>query len=416
MSKRQRSDSPPSSSIIQVGPVEGVPSITFVCFNVNGIKSKLVPGTKELWLPSWLEKKSLTADFLLLQEIRCGDLAVARSLITATKFRREISLEAGNKGHAGVGIFARVPSATVALPPPPPPPPVVHARNGLPNYTSLGGLPLADPGRLNTIWIGAPYNVILLNVYAPNSGVDEITEKPTNQAKREMWDDCFLKYVTSLLKDGIVVEQAAQEGGGGGGGAGGGAGSSISTGGGAGAGGGGGGGSSHGDSRQLPDFSRFIGRLLILGDLNVLPETADIRIAPNNRSRIYAGMHEFERANFKRLLSTTNLTDVWRHYNPLEGEGEGSEGFTFADDRCQGRFDYALASPSILPLLGPLTIDRTIPKGDHFPLTLTLRARETPPPPIVLSSSVTVAAVAVDDGDDDDDDDDADTIPEVVVT
>jgi exonuclease III len=393
-SKRPRSDSSPSSTV----PAED--AITFACFNVNGIKSKLVStgkNMKPLWLSEWLKRTAVTADFLLLQEIRCGDVFVIRGLLSDASFPRQISLEIGSGGHAGVGIFAPQQSATT--------PTVVHARSGLPRYKHLG---LDDPGRLNTMWIGAPYNIIVLNVYAPNSGLDERTKKPTNEVKRQMWDDCFREYVTLLLNDGIIVEKA--EGGGGGG-----AGSTSASGGAA-------GGGSGDSSSLLPDYTLFIGRMLILGDMNVIPkiaetvpETADIYIAPTSSSRLYAGMHDFERRNFKRLLDTTLLTDVWRHHNPLASR----EGFTYADDRCQGRFDYALASPSILPLLGPLTIDRDRETKDHYPFTITLRA--TPPLPIVLlASSMAVVAAAPDDGDGDGDDadtnyDDADTVVEEVV-
>jgi hypothetical protein len=159
------------------------------------------------------------------------------------------------------------------------------------------------------------------------------------QPRREAWDTAFLRLAQELLHDGGAAHFG--KGGGGGGGAG------------------------------AVDFSRTVGRLLVMGDMNVLPTAKDVE------SKVtIAGMNPFERANFARLLAQTGLVDVWRKANPDGGKA----GFTFVDDRCAGRFDYVLASPAVEPQLGRMEVydwrakgDASFPRGDHLPFFIALR-------------------------------------------
>jgi exodeoxyribonuclease-3 len=55
---------------------------------------------------------------------------------------------------------------------------------------------------------------------------------------------------------------------------------------------------------------------IVVGDLNVAPQAVDLFNPTGNKKS--AGFTQLERENFARLIKNAELTDVWRHFNPVK--------------------------------------------------------------------------------------------------
>ncbi len=112
--------------------------------------------------------------------------------------------------------------------------------------------------------------------------------------------------------------------------------------------------------------------LIILGDMNVANEDIDV-YGPTKLTK-HAGFTSEERKNFKYLLDSVDLIDIWRNKHPLKTE------YTFFDYRSRARIrnagwriDYALISSKIYPLINSCIILSNIIGSDHIPLELKLQ-------------------------------------------
>ncbi|MCB1668469.1 MAG: exodeoxyribonuclease III [Porticoccaceae bacterium] len=126
-------------------------------------------------------------------------------------------------------------------------------------------------------------------------------------------------------------------------------------------------------------------QLLIMGDMNIAPQDADIGIGLDNMKRwLRTGKCCFlpeEREWFQGLISW-GLTDTFRHFNP-----ENRQDFSWFDYRSRGfeqdprrglRIDLLLASDSLLEKASDSGIDyeiRAMDKpSDHCPVWLDIKA------------------------------------------
>jgi exonuclease III len=171
---------------------------------------------------------------------------------------------------------------------------------------SLAGEDFAT--RLVTAWLGPPLNIVLVNVYAPNSG-----DGYKKAARRAVWDDAFLGYCRALLRDGgaglawpSAVPPAF---------------------------------AAAAPAPPAVDFARFAGRVIAIGDFNVTPDIGlDAAPSPAPGDEHIAGMSPAERAGFARLLREAPLHDAWRERNP------GARGATWFSDTFHGTRSLAARS------------------------------------------------------------------------
>lgn len=334
-----------------------------LCLNVNSLLAR----AKARDFPAFLRRSRPT--LFLAQEVKSGDFAAVDAAFANTGLQmatlpragasRSLTPAAGATSRAVHGVITMRSTQGDAPGAPPRIPPPLRSRADLPPSLLAAALAGASPAdrealaaakerfatRVVTTWCGAPLCLVLVNVYAPNSG-DAFEKLP----RRRVWDAAFHAYVRALLADGgRGLEWPAAAG-----------------------------------SAFLPAPEKavdaleagcsFAGRVVVMGDLNVIPTERDIVMPLGAR---VAGCSEEERANFQQLLAL-GLHDVWR-------ERSGPQAFTptFLAPNWRGRgvlaarFDAALVSSALLPLVrGAGMLVEGAPRGDHLPLFLDLQLPE----------------------------------------
>ena len=164
-------------------------------------------------------------------------------------------------------------------------------------------------------------NVFLVASYHPNSGkggVNPQTKLPANLPNRSIFDLGFEKYVIELKKTNKEV--------------------------------------------------------VVVGDLNVAPQGCDLYNPKGNKKT--AGFTQEERDNFARLLVNAEMSDIWRHFNPVEKPEETlAENGHYSywsvrrgDARSTNkgwRVDLALISNSILDSVSQPFMRREFRGSDH---------------------------------------------------
>lgn len=322
------------------GPRAG--TLRLLSFNVNGLRARQDDAAFLDYLLAESSGEPEGSTLLLLQELKVPDL---KSSTLGNGFIDSFALLAPSSASVatsrpGVATFrtrsaARGCAARV--------PEVVRVTTDLPRAI----LNTVHPDfrgefshRIVTAWLGSGLNIILVNVYAPNGGKDG-----SSLPRREAWDAAFLAYVQELNRDG--------------------------------------GASSVWPSRTLfsepqPDWaatlSKFAGRIVIAGDLNVAGGQMDF-FAAMPRIKTVAGTSAQEAAGFERLQHEGKVHDVWRERHPRE------VGFTWAhahfgkkDNLVLARFDYVLVSTPIVDLVVDAQIrTKGAPSSDHMPLYVDLK-------------------------------------------
>lgn len=113
------------------------------------------------------------------------------------------------------------------------------------------------------------------------------------------------------------------------------------------------------------------GRVLVLGDFNVVSDVTDYhgpRLNPN-----VAGMTDSERASFEDLLKAQKMVDTFRHFNPEEIKYSYWSYRGYARENNSGwRLDYALASEELMPLVKSSDILTSVYGSDHAPIVVEL--------------------------------------------
>jgi len=326
--------------------------VHLLSFNVNSLN---VRAGCSGFLP-WLA--AAAPDLLLLQETKAVDAgAVRKSLLPAVPAWR---LPAGacasraadaSRGRLNHGVATLVPRDGARLP-------VLLAQADLPLQMTPARVEGAPAGedwatRLVTTWVGEPLRAVIVNVYQPNTGSGFSKSK-----RRESWDAAFLLFCRLLLADGGAALTWPA------------AGASLFA--------------AAASSSAAPapaaavaalDFSRYAGRLIVMGDLNVCADLQlDVTPSPAAGAALWlAGTSDAERQAFLTLLRE-GLHDVWRErnagqraaswFNPSTLGGRGTHA---------ARFDAALVSTALLPLVADARIwDDQAPSGDHFPISLYL--------------------------------------------
>lgn len=109
--------------------------------------------------------------------------------------------------------------------------------------------------------------------------------------------------------------------------------------------------------------------IIVAGDLNVANEDRDVYNA--SKLHHHAGFTDKERANFRLLLSSTTLVDVWRMQHRSDVQ------FSFFDYRSRARarnagwrIDYFLASKSLLKHITKCKIMNEFYGSDHLPVKM----------------------------------------------
>ena len=186
--------------------------------------------------------------------------------------------------------------------------------------------------RLLTLWLPSQ-RIVLVNVYAPNSGDDG-----KNADRRARWDCAFRSFLGALSRAEPLVWPAAS--------------------------------SPRSDAAAQPADAEYAGRLVVVGDLNILPTDADY-VRPQGMR--VAGASAEERAAHARLLGECGLHDVGAR-----------AGHTFVNSNWRGRgvlaarFDGVLVSEALLEAVERIWVADHAPRGDHLPLCVDFKfARAT---------------------------------------
>lgn len=113
--------------------------------------------------------------------------------------------------------------------------------------------------------------------------------------------------------------------------------------------------------------------VIIMGDLNVVPEQldywSDLEVARNT----WPGLKDYERSNHTKLMCDCGLVDSYRHLNPSE---EKYSWFSYrgnAYNKNQGwRIDLALVHKDLLPYVESSHVHDDIRWSDHCPIELNI--------------------------------------------
>ena len=165
-----------------------------------------------------------------------------------------------------------------------------------------------DEGRI----ISAEYkDFILINVYTPNSGVQNLARLPY----RQKWDKDFLKFLLKMQK---------------------------------------------------------IKPLIICGDLNVAHTEIDLARPKQNAKN--AGFTPEERAGFQRYIDN-EFIDTFRHFHPNKKDEYSwwSYRFNARAKNIGWRIDYFLISPKLKSKLKSASILQKIHGSDHAPVRIELK-------------------------------------------
>lgn len=111
--------------------------------------------------------------------------------------------------------------------------------------------------------------------------------------------------------------------------------------------------------------------LIIAGDMNVAHEDIDVYNA--SRLHNHSGFTDSERDNFRKLLSSTSLIDVWRNKHPSTVKFSFFDYRTKARNRNAGwRIDYFLVSKSLDKKVSSCDILDSVYGSDHLPIRLVI--------------------------------------------
>ena len=247
----------------------------FVSWNVNGLRAICGKGFTDI-------VKDFDADFFCVQETKLQEGQIDLQISGYTSYWSY----AEKKGYSGVAIFSR------------------HTPISM--RTGIGSPEHDAEGRAVTLEFK---DFFLVNIYAPNSQ-GELRRWPF----REVWEDSFRSYLTSLAVTKPVVT---------------------------------------------------------CGDFNVAHQDIDIRYPDKNRGT--TGFSDQERGKFEELLKT-GFTDTYRLLHPDEekiytwwsymgGARRRNDGW---------RIDYFLISESLIPKLEAAEIHNKIMGSDHCPVSIIL--------------------------------------------
>ena len=309
-----------------------------VTYNVNGVRNRINNGRPEAGFV--LALRSMRPSVLALQEVKMARADASQALLKFSAVTvaqpkltaRHLNLPDAFKAQPGVATLLG-PGVEVA-----------RAERDLPTRfrSEAGGEDSLF--RVLTLWLPRE-RVVLVNVYAPNSGDDG-----KNAERRARWDTAFRGFLGSLTRGEslawpqrqppslfgakpLTIEQTAQAG--------------------------------AAAQLQPTDASTYAGRVVVAGDLNVLPTDEDYQRPTGSR---VAGASGAERAAHARLLADCGLRDVWRALHP------GLPGYSFVNSNWRGRgvlaarFDGVLVSEALLGAVERIWVADHAPRGDHLPL------------------------------------------------